>query len=103
MRLGLGRGLARTADLSRLRHRPEARKWRGRPTPRRCWCSICWDFVAVYGLQRMQHFLPLNPQNMAAVPPDLAHEHGRQLRHEYELAELRRRDDAELSDANARA
>jgi K+-transporting ATPase ATPase A chain len=29
-------------------------------------------FVAVYVLQRMQGFLPLNPQNMAAVPPDLA-------------------------------
>jgi K+-transporting ATPase ATPase A chain len=29
-------------------------------------------FLAVYALQRMQHLLPLNPQNMAAVPPDLA-------------------------------
>ncbi len=29
-------------------------------------------FIAVYALQRMQHFLPLNPQGMAAVPPDLA-------------------------------
>jgi K+-transporting ATPase ATPase A chain len=29
-------------------------------------------FIAVYVLQRMQHMLPLNPQNMTAVPPDLA-------------------------------
>ncbi len=29
-------------------------------------------FLAVYALQRMQHLLPLNPQGMAAVPPDLA-------------------------------
>jgi potassium-transporting ATPase potassium-binding subunit len=29
-------------------------------------------FIAVYILQRMQHLLPLNPQGMAAVPPDLA-------------------------------
>ncbi|MFZ1937094.1 MAG: potassium-transporting ATPase subunit KdpA [Thermoguttaceae bacterium] len=29
-------------------------------------------FVAVYVLQRVQGFLPLNPQQMAAVPPDLA-------------------------------
>jgi potassium-transporting ATPase potassium-binding subunit len=29
-------------------------------------------FVAVYVLQRMQGLLPLNPQNLAAVPPDLA-------------------------------
>jgi potassium-transporting ATPase potassium-binding subunit len=29
-------------------------------------------FVAVYVLQRVQGLLPLNPQNMAAVPPDLA-------------------------------
>ena len=29
-------------------------------------------FVAVYVLQRMQGLLPLNPQNMAAVPPDVA-------------------------------
>jgi potassium-transporting ATPase potassium-binding subunit len=29
-------------------------------------------FVAVYALQRAQHLLPLNPQHMPAVPPDLA-------------------------------
>jgi potassium-transporting ATPase potassium-binding subunit len=29
-------------------------------------------FLAVYGLQRLQAVLPLNPQNLPAVPPDLA-------------------------------
>ncbi len=29
-------------------------------------------FSAAYALQRMQHFLPLNPEHFAAVPPDLA-------------------------------
>jgi K+-transporting ATPase ATPase A chain len=29
-------------------------------------------FLAVYGLQRAQHLLPLNPEHLAAVPPDLA-------------------------------
>lgn len=28
--------------------------------------------LAVYGLQRIQHLLPLNPQQLAAVPPELA-------------------------------
>jgi K+-transporting ATPase ATPase A chain len=28
--------------------------------------------LAVYGLQRAQHLLPLNPEGLAAVPPDLA-------------------------------
>lgn len=28
--------------------------------------------ILLYGLQRLQHLLPLNPQNMAAVPPNLA-------------------------------
>ncbi len=29
-------------------------------------------FVTLYGLQRLQGFLPLNPQHFGAVPPDLA-------------------------------
>ena len=29
-------------------------------------------FVALYALQRLQHVLPFNPQDMPAVPPDLA-------------------------------
>ena len=33
------------------------------------WFNL-FGFVAVYGLQRLQHLLPLNPQSMAAVSPD---------------------------------
>jgi K+-transporting ATPase ATPase A chain len=36
---------------------------------------IAFNFVGalvLYGLQRLQHVLPLNPQDFAAVPPDLA-------------------------------
>jgi K+-transporting ATPase ATPase A chain len=29
-------------------------------------------FVLLYALERLQHLLPLNPQDMPAVPPDLA-------------------------------
>ncbi len=29
-------------------------------------------FLAVYALKRLQHVLPLNPEHLAAVPPDLA-------------------------------
>lgn len=33
------------------------------------WFNL-FGFVAVYGLQRLQHLLPLNPQKMSAVSPD---------------------------------
>ncbi len=33
--------------------------------------SAC-TMLVTYGLQRLQHVLPLNPQRFAAVPPDLA-------------------------------
>ena len=58
--------------------------------------------LAVYGLQRIQQFLPLNPRAHGGRAARSGHEHGRQLRHEHQLAELRRRDDPELPDANAR-
>ena len=58
--------------------------------------------VVVYGLQRMQDFLPLNPQKLCQRHARLGVQHGRQLCHEYQLAELRRRSDAELPDADAR-
>jgi K+-transporting ATPase ATPase A chain len=37
------------------------------------WATLWFNvlgFLALYGLQRLQNFLPLNPQNMAAVSPD---------------------------------
>jgi K+-transporting ATPase ATPase A chain len=35
-------------------------------------CFHLIGIVALYGLQRLQHLLPLNPQKLAAVGPDLA-------------------------------
>lgn len=35
------------------------------------WLSLA-SFLAVYGMQRLQGFLPLNPENLAAVAPDSA-------------------------------
>ena len=44
--------------------------------------------LGLYLLQRVQGALPLNPTDVAAVPPALAFNRG-QLRHGHELAELR--------------
>ena len=60
-------------------------------------------FLAVYALLRLQGVLPLNPQEFAGNTPDSGVRYGGQLRHEHELAELRRRNDDELPVADARA
>ena len=52
--------------------------------------------VFLYVLLRLQGVLPLNPQKFSAVSPDSGFQHRRQLRHQHELAELRRRDHDEL-------
>ena len=58
-------------------------------------------FILLYALLRLQGLLPFNPQDMSAVPPDLVLQHGRQLRHQHQLAELRRRKHDVLSRADA--
>ena len=60
-------------------------------------------FLAVYALLRLQGLLPLNPQAIGGGHARPGVQHGRQLRHEHQLAELRRRDDAELPVADAGA
>ena len=60
-------------------------------------------FVVVYLLQRLQGVLPLNPQGFAAVSARLLVQHRGELRHQHQLAGLRRRIDDELSHADARA
>ena len=42
----------------------------------------------VYALQRLQGFLPLNPEGFGAVTPELILEYCGQLHHKYELAGL---------------
>ncbi len=59
-------------------------------------------FLAVYALQRLQLWLPLNPQGLANVSARFLVQHRDQLRHQHQLAGLRRRDDDELPDADAR-
>ena len=51
----------------------------------------------------LQGLLPLNPQGSAPVTPGLGVQHRRQLRHQHQLAGLRRRDDDELPHPDARA
>ena len=58
--------------------------------------------LAVYALQRLQLWLPLNPQALANVSPDSAFNTADQLRHQHQLAGLRRRIDDELPDPDAR-
>ena len=59
-------------------------------------------FVVVYLLQRLQGVLPLNPQDFAGSEPRLVVQHRGELRHQHQLAGLRRRSDDELSHADAR-
>ena len=52
--------------------------------------------LVTYAIQRLQHVLPWNPQNLAPPrrPPGL--QHGGQLHHQHQLAVVRRRVDDEL-------
>ena len=47
--------------------------------------------LVVYALQRLQGVLPLNPQGAGGGQRRLVVQHRRQLRHQHQLAELRRR------------
>ena len=60
-------------------------------------------FLAVYLLQRLQGVLPLNPAGFRRRVAGLVLQHRRELRDQHQLAGLRRRDDDELSHADARA
>ena len=94
---------ARAAHLSRRRRR-RAERGHGLEAlrARRCCCSTSSASLVVYALQRLQGVLPLNPQDFGAVSAGLVVQHGGQLRHQHELAGLRRRVDDELPDADAR-
>ena len=59
--------------------------------------------VAVYGLQRLQAYLPLNPAGTRCGHPGFVFQYGGELRHQHQLARLRGRDDHELSHPDARA
>ena len=70
------------------------------------YASTCCVFstlgvLFVYLLQRVQAWLPLNPQSFVERHRRLIVQHGGELRHQYELAGLRRRIDHELPDPDA--
>ena len=46
-------------------------------------------FVTLYALQRLQWYLPFNPQGQTGVEQSLASQHLGQLRHQHQLAVLR--------------
>ena len=46
------------------------------------------SMLLLYLMQRVQGYLPLNPQKFAGVPPALAFQHGGVVHHEHQLAEL---------------
>ena len=60
-------------------------------------------FGLLYAIQRLQGHLFLNPDHLKGVPVAHRAEHDRQLRHEHELAVLRRRVHDVVPDADGRA
>ena len=52
------------------------------------WFSLL-GVLAVYGVQRLQGMLPLNPQDFGAVSPDSSFNTALELRHQHQLAGLR--------------
>ena len=59
-------------------------------------------FLIIYGLMRLQALLPFNPQDQSAVAARPFLQHRDLLPHQHQLAELRRRKHAVLSDADGR-
>ena len=51
------------------------------------------SMLVLYLIQRIQQWLPLNPQGFAAVPQDLAFQHRRLVHDQHQLAGLQRRVD----------
>ena len=94
---------ARAADLSALRASGPTRRWAGRPTRSPCCCSTWRACSSSTPCSALQGVLPLNPQGFGAVSAGLVVQHRGQLRHQHQLAGLRRRDDDELPDPDARA
>ena len=85
------RRAVRAPDLSRCAASIRRRRCAGRSTRSRCSCSTCSACSAVYALQRLQAVLPLNPARHGRGVARLVVQHGGQLRHQHQLAGLRRR------------
>ena len=60
-------------------------------------------FASLYAMLRLQFYLPFNPQGMTGVSLGPGAQHGDQLHDQHQLAELRRRDHAQLLHPDGRA
>ena len=102
-----GGRLASSADRARLLPRSSAptrrRSRTGRATRRPCSSSACSSWALLYAIQRLQGHLFLNPDHLKGVPAHIVAEHGGELRHEHELAVLRRRVHDVVPDPDGRA
>ena len=65
--------------------------------------STRWACCCSTGCMRLQHVLPLNPQGLPAVEPAPRLQHRGQLRHQHQLAVLRRREHDGLPRPDGRA
>ena len=74
----------------------------GSATRSHCCCSTSSACSLVYALQRCRACCRSIPTSLAAVDPEVGVQHRGELRHQHELAGLRRRDDDELPHADAR-
>ena len=75
----------------------------GRPTAGGLLAFSALTMLVTYAIQRLQHVLPFNPQDLAAVEAELGLQHRRQLHDEHELAGLRRRGHDELPEPDGGA
>ena len=70
------------------RRRPRRASSAGRRTRSRCSRSASRRVVVLYAQIRLQGHLPFNPDGLKGVEADAVVQHGGQLPHEHELAEL---------------
>ena len=92
---------ARAPDLSRRGRRSGARNGLDDYALAMLWFNLLGGLV-VYALQRLQSGCRSIRRRMAAVSPGLVVQHRDELRHQHQLAGLRRREHDELSHADAR-
>ena len=94
--------LARAPDLQGFGRRPAARDALDRVRASRRCSSISSACSRSTRCSASRAMLPLNPAELGAVSRRLVLEHRGELRHQHQLAGLRRRVDDELSHADAR-
>ena len=91
------------ASTALVAHRRRRASRTGRATPRRCSSSASLFSALLYAILRLQGHLFLNPDGLAGRPVAHLAEHDGELRHEHELAVLRRRVHDVVPDADGRA